>query len=61
MNKHFGKFPNPVIPSPEMLQLMHPDNEKTLRVVSLAVDTDLIVDVLIMYTSEALNDFSGRL
>ena len=30
-------------------------------VASVAVDTDLILDICMLYTNEALEDFSGRL
>lgn len=65
MNKNFKKFSNPVVPSQEeMLNLLNNDksnNDKRLRNYNDNMDdTDLILDILVLYTNEALNDFSGR-
>lgn len=63
MNKLFKKNSIPLVPTQEM---MLKNNDKSLRSVSLLnngdqnSDSDLILDILVLYTREALNDFSGR-
>ena len=65
MNKNFVKVSNPVTPTDELLQLLHSSSgsktDKNLRGAAVVADSDLILDICIMYTNEALADFSGRL
>ena len=44
-------------------QQLHSDSrkDKMLRGAAVPVDTDLILDILVLYTEEALWDFSNRL
>ena len=57
------KVSNPVSP-PVEVQLHKNENDRSLRGAlvdsAAAVDTDLILDICMMYTNEALADFSGR-
>ena len=56
------KISNPLSPTTEMLQqLLHNRRQDiSSRGAVVAVDTDLILDILVMYSAEALADFSGR-
>jgi len=56
------KVTNPLRPSELQQQTMMHNRKKdnSLRGAVVSVDTDLIMDIVVMYTSEALGDFSGR-
>eukprot|EP01036_Dinobryon_divergens_P034662 gene34662-44818_t len=64
VNKEFMRVSKPVYPTDEVQQLLHKSKMDTnLRgaatAVAVAVDTDLILDICMLYTNEALADFSG--
>ena len=56
------KVTNPLSPTTELLQQLSHNRRKdnSFRGAVVTVDTDLILDILVMYTAEALADFSGR-
>jgi hypothetical protein len=56
------KISNPLYPTAEIQQLLHNRRKESslLRGAVVTVDTDLILDILVMYTNEALADYSGR-
>ena len=58
MNK-FKKIAIPLVPTQKM---MLENNDKSLRsdYDDQNSDSDLILDILVLYTKEALDDFSGR-
>ena len=58
------KVSNPVFPPVDtrQQQLHKSESDRNLRnAVVAAVDTDLILDICMIYTNEALAEFSGRL
>eukprot|EP01036_Dinobryon_divergens_P035151 gene35151-45504_t len=67
VNKQFMRASKPVYPTDELQQQQLPHKSKmdtNLRgaaaaVASVAMDTDLILDICMLYTNEALADFSG--
>lgn len=63
VNKQFMKVSNPVSPPVELQhQLRKSESDRNLRsAVVAAVDTDLILDICMIYTNEALAELSGRL
>lgn len=64
MNKNIKKVSVPISPVEVEMhqQQQHSDtrNDKMLRGAAIPVDTDLILDILVLYTEEALWDFSYR-
>ena len=56
------KLSKPIYPTDEQQQMLRKDKtDNYLRGAAVAVDTDLILDICILYTNEALTtDFSGR-
>ena len=55
------KLSKPIYPTDEQQQMLRKDKtDNNLRGAAVAVDTDLILDICMLYTKEALADFSGR-
>ena len=63
MNKYAKRLSIPRIPPPND-ELHHHSGDNLLGgsvVPTAAIDTDLILDIIVLYTKEALADFKGRL